>query len=250
MQTNLAIEVKNVTKIFPQKPQFMRKHEDTFISLVSKRLIKKNDKDSKFYALRNVSFTVSQGESVGIIGSNGAGKSTLLRVLTGIIHPTEGEVKIHGKHGELFALNAGFNLNLSGRKNIYLLGAIKGFSEKEIAKLENHIIEFSQLGHFIDQPVKVYSSGMRGRLGFSIIIHLLPNIIFIDEALATGDQNFRKKSQERLEDLVNSQSKTLVIVSHSSNILRELCSRLIWLEKGEIIMDGETEEVISSYENT
>ncbi len=241
-----VIIVNNVAKIYPKKPQQMRKRDDNFVSFISKLVFKKGDKN--FHALTDISFTVNEGERVGIIGYNGAGKSTLLRVITGITSPTSGEVIIHGKYGELFALNSGFNLDLSGRKNIYLISAIKGFSKAQTDELMDDIIEFSELGDFIDQPVKVYSSGMRGRLGFSILIHLLPDIIFIDEALATGDKNFKKKCELRLKEMVEA-NKTLVIVSHATNTLEDLCNRLIWLDQGKLIMDGEMSEVLAAYEN-
>lgn len=247
MQSEPVIIVKNVSKIYPKKPQLMKKREDSFVSFLSKRIFGKQG-DKKFQALSDISFTVSRGERVGIIGFNGAGKSTLLRVITGITSPTSGEVTIHGKYGELFALNAGFNNDLSGRKNIYLISAIKGFSKKETDKLIDDIIEFSELGEFIDQPVKVYSSGMRGRLGFSILIHLLPDIIFIDEALATGDNKFKQKCIARLNEMVE-EERTLVIVSHSNATLQKMCSRLIWLDHGEILMDGDIDEILEAYEN-
>ena len=243
-----VITVKNVTKVYPQKPQLMKLREDKFLRYLNERLFGKAERPTEFVALDDVSFTINSGESVGIVGYNGAGKSTLLRVLVGITQPTEGKVIIDGNYGELFALNSGFNRELSGRKNIYLLAAIKGISEDEIEARLDQIIEFSELGDFIDQPVKVYSSGMRGRLGFSILIHLLPDIIFIDEALATGDRKFRIKCQRRLAELLK-ENKTLVLVSHSSEIIKSMCSRVIWLDSGKIIMDGEANEIIAAYED-
>jgi len=248
MSSTPVIIVDKVTKIYPRKPQLMKLREDRFLTYLNKLLFGKRNNAKNFIALKEISFSVNQGEAVGIIGYNGAGKSTLLRVLAGITAPTEGIVTINGAYGELFALNSGFNKDLSGRKNIYLLASIKGVSEEEVEKSVNSIIEFSELGDFIDQPVKVYSSGMRGRLGFSILIHLLPDIIFIDEALATGDRQFRLKCQAKLDELLQ-QDKTLVIVSHSSEIIRTMCSRAIWLDRGEILMDGDANKIVDAYED-
>lgn len=249
MKPNPIILIDQVTKIYPRKPQYMKLREDTFFKYLSKRLFGGQSwGEEEYHALNDVSFKVYPGESVAVIGSNGAGKSTLLRVITGITSPTTGSVTIHGQHGELFALNSGFNAQLSGRKNIYLLAAIKGIPKERVEEQIDEIIEFSELGDFIDQPVKVYSSGMRGRLGFSILIHLLPDIIFIDEALATGDHRFRIKCIDRLHEWT-SQNKTLLIVSHASNLLKEICTRAIWLDKGKIVMDGDAAEVIEAYEN-
>jgi len=247
MKNDIIIEVKNVSKDYPQKPQFMRMRSESFLTFFLQRLFRKNGSAGLFHAIRNVSFSVRRGESVGIVGNNGAGKSTLLRVITGITAPTNGEVKIHGKFGELFALNSGFNNDLSGRKNIYLLAAIKGVSREVIEQRVDQIIEFAEIGEFIDQPVKVYSSGMRGRLGFSILIHLLPEIIIIDEALATGDKNFQEKCQTYLEGLV-ARDNTMLIVSHSMSRIEVMCKRVIWLEAGKIRMDGPAEEVLEAYQ--
>lgn len=248
MKPKPVIIVENISKVFPRKPQTLRMREDTLFSFLRKKIKKSGNSQQPFQALKNVSFSVNAGEAVGIIGYNGAGKSTLLRVITGITQPTEGKIQIFGKYGELFALNSGFNKDLSGRKNIYLIAAIKGISKKEIEGEVENIIDFSELAEFIDQPVKIYSSGMRSRLGFSILIHLLPDIIFIDEALATGDHKFRKKCQDRLDEIV-SQDKTLVIVSHSMNSIKNMCTRVIWLDKGKIIMDGAVDEVTEAYES-
>lgn len=248
MENQPVIIVEKVSKIYPQKPQLMKLREDKFLTYLNKLLFGRRQGAKRFTALDDISFKIYPGESVGIVGSNGAGKSTLLRVLAGITAPTSGSVSIDGKFGELFALNSGFNKDLSGRKNIYLLAAIKGISEEEIEKHISSIVEFSELGDFIDQPVKVYSSGMRGRLGFSILIHLLPDIVFIDEALATGDRKFRDKCQIKLGELLE-QNKTLVMVSHAAEIIKASCTRAIWLDKGKIVMDGEVGEVIDAYQD-
>jgi len=247
MQQNPVVIAQNVTKIYPRKPQLMRSRENSFLKFISRRASGKYLGDKRFWALNDISFEIFSGEKVCLIGANGAGKSTMLRVLTGITQPTSGSVQVKGKYGELFALNSGFNKDLSGRKNIYLLGAIKGVSKDGVDAKMQEIVEFSELGDFIDQPVKVYSSGMRGRLGFSILIHLLPDIIFIDEALSTGDRKFQKKCTARLNEWSKA-GKTLVIVSHAAPLLRAICSRAIWLERGEIKMDGEANQVLDAYE--
>lgn len=243
-----VVIARNVTKIYPRKPQLMRSRENSFLKLINRRATGRHLNDKKFWALTDVSFEINSGESVCLIGSNGAGKSTLLRILTGITKPTSGHVKVNGNYGELFALNSGFNKDLSGRKNIYLLGAIKGFSKESLDEKIQEIVEFSELGDFIDQPVKVYSSGMRGRLGFSILIHLLPDIIFIDEALSTGDKKFQQKCTKRLNEWSQG-GKTLVIVSHAAPLLREICTRAIWLDHGKVKLDGEVNQVLSAYDN-
>jgi ABC-type polysaccharide/polyol phosphate transport system ATPase subunit len=240
-----VITLKNITKYFPRRPQLMRRREKITTYLFRRQ--SKNKENGRFLALDNISFEIFRGESVGIVGSNGAGKSTLLRVITGITTPSSGEVIIKGEYRELFALNAGFNIDLSGRKNIYLYAAMKNIPEKEIKEKENEIISFANLEEFIDDPIKNYSSGMRGRLGFSLITHTTPDILFIDEALSAGDTAFKKKCNDTLLRF-KQEKKTLVIVSHGLGILQKLCTRIIWLEKGTVKMDGPVEEVLLKYQ--
>lgn len=244
LDTKPIIEVKEVSKYYPLNPQLIKVQSDSITSYIRKFITPK--KDQGFMALDNISFNVFPGEIVGIVGSNGAGKSTLLRILSGIIRPTSGTANVKGLFGELFALNLGFNLQLSGRKNIYLYAAMKNIRKAIIEALIENIIEFSELEEFIDIPVKHYSSGMRGRLGFSLIIKTLPDIIFIDEALSTGDRQFRLKCQYELEQL-KEQNRTMIIVSHSDVIIRNLCSRVLWLDQGKLIMDGDVDQGLSAY---
>lgn len=239
-----VITVKRLSKYFPRHPQQMRKRERVG-SVISRRLSRNKDR-YRFVALEDVSFSVVSGEAVGLVGSNGAGKSTLLRVITGISAPSAGKVSVKGEYRELFALNAGFNMDLSGRKNIYLYGAMKNIPKDEIQDKINDIIDFAGIGDFIDEPVKNYSSGMRGRLGFSLITHTTPDILFIDEALSTGDAAFKQKCDNTLQRF-RQENKTLMIVSHTAETLQTLCTRIIWLEKGKIIMDGPVEEVLAAY---
>lgn len=240
------ILVENVTKYYPRHPQLMRKRERV-TSYISRLLSRKN-KPEQFLALSNINIKIFPGEAVGLVGSNGAGKSTLLRVITGISAPSSGKITIKGDYRELFALNAGFNMDLSGRKNIYLYAAMKDISENEIEEKVNDIIRFASLEEFIDDPVKTYSSGMRGRLGFSLITHTAPDILFIDEALAAGDTAFKEKCNDTLLRF-RQEEKTLVIVSHGLSTLQALCTRIIWLEMGTIKMDGPVDDVLIEYQN-
>lgn len=244
MNNEYVITVKNLTKHFPRHPQAMRKQEEIGSFMFYKLF--RSKKLEPFIALDNITLSVKKGEAVGLVGSNGAGKSTLLRVITGISAPTAGKVNVIGQYRELFALNAGFNMDLSGRKNIYLYAAMKDISKDEIENRMDEIIEFSGLGDFIDEPVKNYSSGMRGRLGFSLISHTAPDILFIDEALSTGDAAFRKKCDETLIRFREEQ-KTLMIVSHGVGVLEKLCTSIIWLEHGKIKMAGPVGDVLGEY---
>lgn len=199
-----------------------------------------------FYALQDIHFSVRQGEAVGIVGRNGSGKTTLLRLLSGITRPSTGSIEINGRFAALIALSAGFNLEMSGRKNIYLNAAIQGMQPRDVQPIEQAIIDFAELGEFIDMPVKRYSSGMAARLGFSIAIHILPDIVFLDEVLAVGDEAFALKCNERIMGL-REQGRTIVMVSHSAPAVRRLCTRAIWIDKGIQRIDGHPDEVLNAY---
>lgn len=203
--------------------------------------------DRTFYALKDIHFSVRRGESVGIIGRNGSGKTTLLRLLSGITRPTEGRIEIDGRFAALIALSAGFNYEMTGRRNIYLNAAIQGVPPQETRHLEDAIIDFAELGAFIDQPVKVYSSGMVARLGFSIAVHILPDIVLLDEVLAVGDEAFARKCNERIMRL-RDEGRTLVMVTHSAEAVEKLCSRAIWIHKGEMQIDGAPSDVLAAYQ--
>ncbi|MCQ3937559.1 MAG: ABC transporter ATP-binding protein [Chloroflexi bacterium] len=239
------IEAENITKYYNRRPQMVRRRGQKLSEFLLASL-SKGRRESRFLVLDDINFKIYPGEIVGLIGSNGSGKSTLLRILTGISRPTKGRVRIHDSYRELFALNAGFNMNLSGRKNIYLYAAMKYIPNQVIEEKIDTIIEYSGLANFIDEPVKSYSSGMRSRLGFSIIINTLPEIIFIDEALSPGDEAFREKCNNTLLKLKD-EGKTIMIVSHSLPTLRTLCTRAIWLDSGRIKMDGPALKVIHEY---
>ena len=206
-------------------------------------MFRRDEGPSHFWALRNVTFKVERGESLAVIGPNGAGKSTLLQVLAGIITPTEGEIDIRGQVSSLLTLGAGFDQDLSGRENILLAGAFLGMSTREIYSRLEAIIEFTDIGAFIDAPIKTYSSGMRARLGFSIATSVDPDLLLLDEVLATGDQVFRAKSQARVMELVRA-AKGIVLVTHDMNWVTEFCNRAMLLEQGRIVAEGDPNEIV------
>jgi ABC-type polysaccharide/polyol phosphate transport system ATPase subunit len=199
-----------------------------------------------FWALRNVSFRLVRGESLAVIGPNGAGKSTLLQVLAGIILPSEGTVEVDGHVSSLLTLGAGFDQDLSGRENILLAGAFMGLDDSLVRELLPSIVEYADLGQFIDMPIKTYSSGMRARLGFAIATSVDPDILLLDEVLATGDAEFRAKSKGRVIDLVKA-AKGIVLVTHDMLWVEEYCNRAILLEKGRVVIEGDPAEVVRTH---
>lgn len=202
--------------------------------------------ESVLWALKDLSFNVKKGEVVGIIGKNGAGKSTLLKILSRITPPTEGEISIKGRVASLLEVGTGFHNELTGRENIYLNGTILGMTRSEIEKNFDEIVEFSGVGKFIDTPVKRYSSGMRVRLAFSVAAHLEPEILIVDEVLAVGDVEFQKKCLGKLQD-VSGHGRTVLFVSHNMQALMNLCNRAVWLEHGQKVMEGDTNQVVNAY---
>lgn len=198
------------------------------------------------WALRGVSFQCHEGEIVGIIGTNGAGKSTLCLALSKILTADEGTVKVRGEVSTLLSLGAGFNRDLSGRENIYLNAAFLGLPRREIESKMDEIIEFSELGEFIDQPIRFYSSGMKSRLGFSVAATLDPEILILDEVLSVGDRAFQRKSRKRLQSMMD-RSRVIVLVSHQVRFLRELCTHCVWLERGGLRAFGESKDVLDQY---
>lgn len=203
----------------------------------------KREGDTEFWALRHATFDVRTGESVGVIGPNGAGKSTLLQVLAGILVPSEGSVFVDGHISSLLTLGVGFDQDLSGRENIRLAGAFLGMPHKDLEERLESIVEYAELGQFIDAPIKTYSSGMRARLGFSIATSVDPDILLLDEVLATGDAAFREKSKQRVLELVRS-AKAIVLVTHDMNWVTEYCNRAMLIEKGRIELMGAPAEVV------
>lgn len=204
-------------------------------------------KYEEFWALKNVSFEVERGEVVGIIGHNGAGKSTLLKVISGILKPTGGSLEVHGNVVPMLELGSGFDHDLTGRENIFLNGSILGYSEKYLKEKYEQIVEFSELGKFIDVPIRNYSSGMLMRLAFSIATVVQPEILIVDEILAVGDAAFQEKSKARMLELMSG-GTTVLFVSHSLEQIREMCDRVIWLEHGQIKAIGATKEICDAYE--
>ena len=203
---------------------------------------------NEFEALKGVSFELEKGKILGITGKNGSGKSTLLRAIAGIFSPNEGTINVHNNKVSLLSIDVGFQPKLTGYENIYLSGMLLGFSHKEIEQKEKEIIEFSEIGDFIYKPVRTYSSGMYSKLAFSITAILETDIMLIDEILSVGDTNFRKKSYNKIKELINDDNHTVVIVSHDMNTLKDLCDEVIWLHDGKIKMKGKTHEVLPLYE--
>ena len=214
--------------------------------LLTRRI--KWSKSSFFRALENISIEIKKGEVIGIMGANGSGKSTLLRVIAGIYAPDEGSVNVQGRITLLAGIGTGFQQDLTGRENIYLTGSIYGYSKREISDLENEIIEFSGIHDFIDRPIRTYSAGMRARLGFAIVSNLKPDILLLDEVMSVGDAEFRKKSREKIEELINGEA-TVIIVSHSKSIIKEICDRIYAIDKGSIVTDGKLESAFEFYDS-
>jgi len=213
--------------------------------LVGKRV--PEDTENPFWALQDVSFRVFPGETVGIVGRNGAGKSTLFRIMCGVSEPTLGNVEIHGRFAALIALGAGFNPELSGLDNIRMAASIQGLNRLETERLVEPVIEFSELGSAIEMPVKRYSSGMYARLGFSIALHTMPDIVFFDEVLAVGDAAFQRKCRKRILQF-QAERRTMLFVSHSAAEVRYLCARAIWLDGGQVLQDGSAHDVLDAME--
>ena len=236
---DIAIKVENMTKefkFFYDKP-----------STLKERLVFWNKKKSESRkVLDNINLKIEKGETVALIGTNGSGKSTLLKLMTKIIYPTIGKITTHGKLTSLLELGAGFHPDFTGRENIYFNASIFGLTKKEIEKRMDDIIAFSELEEFIDSPVRTYSSGMYMRLAFSVAINVDAEILLIDEILAVGDQHFQDKCFAKLQELKNS-DKTIVIVSHSLDSIKQLCDRAVWIYNGEIKMDGDVENVVEEY---
>jgi len=207
----------------------------------------KRNRQTDFWALRHVSFELRQGESLGVIGPNGAGKSTLLQVLAGIIVPSEGTVDVDGHVSSLLTLGVGFDQELSGIDNIRLAGAFMGLDHALVEDRLPSIVEYAELGQFIDVPIKTYSSGMRARLGFAIATSVEPDILLLDEVLSTGDAAFREKSKQRVGELVE-EAKAIVLVTHDMNWVTEYCNRAMLIEQGGIIVEGEPEEVVATHQ--
>jgi ABC-type polysaccharide/polyol phosphate transport system ATPase subunit len=236
-----AIRFQNVSKSYARhaRRQFFRSFLKSWVSEVRKQ---------KFYALRDVSFSLEHGESLGVIGSNGAGKSTLLNLVAGLSDPSEGKVEVEGRIAALLELGSGFHPDLTGAENLRLNAALLGFSRRQTVSMFDRIVEFSGIGDFIDEPLRTYSSGMTVRLAFSVAIHVDPDIMLIDEVLAVGDQAFQAKCIEKIFAMRHS-GKTFLCVSHAPGMIRQLCDRAVWLEAGQVVRCGPVDEVMDAYES-
>ena len=237
-----AIRVQNVSMMFHMHKEKIDNLKEYVIRVLRRKL-----NYTEFLALRDISFEVQPGERLGVLGFNGAGKSTLLKVIAGVMKPTAGTVEIRGVVAPLLELGAGFDMNYSGRENIFLYGATMGFSRKYIQERYDEILEFSELKDFIDAPVKNYSSGMRARLGFSIATAVEPEVLIVDEVLSVGDAKFRNKSEAKIQSMFD-QGVTVLFVSHNTAQVRSLCNTAILLDKGCIIASGAADEVCDVYD--
>lgn len=241
---DIAVKLENVCMEFRKSKQKINSIKEYAI----KRL-KNEIRYEEFIALDNINLEIRKGEVVGFIGLNGAGKSTLLKVIASVQKPTSGTVQINGKVSPLLELGAGFDYDLTGRENIYLNGLILGYNKKFINDNIDKIIEFAEIKDFIDVPIKNYSSGMKARLGFSIATIQVPEILIVDEVLSVGDGRFRKKSEQKMLELIKSEA-TVLFVSHSLEQIQRLCTKVVWLEKGKVKMVGDTKDICTLYKNS
>ena len=238
---DIVIEVKNATVRFNKSAESISGLKEYIIKMLKRELM-----FQEFLALKNINFTVKRGESWGLIGKNGSGKSTLLKLISGIIRPYQGNVTVNGSISPLIELGAGFDPELTARENIFLNGALLGYSKRFIESHFQEIVDFAELNDFIDVPIKNFSSGMSARLGFAIATVQKPDILIVDEVLAVGDFAFQQKCKERMENLL-SNGTTLLFVSHSIEQVKELCSKAIWIDNGEVRAIGDTYSVSQEY---
>ncbi len=234
-----AIEVKNLCISYKGLKSY---------SIKKSFLLGKKSKHTTFDALKDITFSLEKGEILGLVGKNGSGKSTLLKAIAGIFTPDSGEVDLHGNTISLLAIGVGFQKELSGRDNIMLSGLLLGFTKEEILKKTDDIIAFSELGEFIDKPVRTYSSGMHSKLSFAITAVLETDIILIDEVLSVGDSKFKRKSYAKMKELIGQKNRTVVIVSHDRKAIAELCDKVLWINDGQLIQFGATAEVLKAYD--
>ena len=238
---DIMVDVRDVTIRFNLANQKVDNLKEYFIKLLKKELM-----FQEFLAVQNVSFQVKRGEAWALIGTNGSGKSTMLKAISGILKPYKGSITVNGKIAPLIELGAGFDGNMTARENIFLNGCLLGHSEKYMAEHFDEIVDFAELWNFLDSPIKNYSSGMRARLGFAIATMVRPDILIVDEVLAVGDVKFRKKCQQRMNEMLG-HGTTLLFVSHSMEDVLDLCDQAIWLDKGKARMSGEVQKVCDAY---
>lgn len=237
------IKLENVSMKFNLGIEKNFSIKEAFISFFDR---KRRPKTTEFWALKDVSFNIKKGEVIGLIGSNGAGKSTLLKVVSGVMKPTKGKITVNGVISPMIELGAGFDPELTARENIYLNGAILGYSKQFLDDKFDEIVEFSELRDFLDAPVKNFSSGMVAKLAFSIATIVSPEILIVDEILSVGDIKFQEKSKNKMLELIRG-GTTVLYVSHSLESIKELCSRVVWLEHGQIVKIGETKKICDEY---
>ena len=240
-----AVEINNVSMRF----NLARERVDNLKEWVVRRLKGKANSFDEFWALSNVSLRIPKGDSFALVGANGSGKSTLLKIISGILTPTKGTVNVRGSIAPLIELGAGFDMELTGRENIFLNGAVLGHSQKLMKEKYDEIMDFSELKPFEDVPVKNYSSGMMARLGFSIATVVKPEILIVDEILAVGDQSFQNKCQKRMTELM-SDGATVILVSHSEGDIRRVCKHAAWINKGKLMCVGDSADVLSQYNSS
>lgn len=236
-----TIEVRDLSKVYYLYDKPSDRIRETFS-------VRKKKYSKEHYALKNINLKINKGESIGIVGTNGSGKSTLLKLVTGVVTPTTGTIKTDGKIAALLELGAGFNPEYTGIENIYLNGTMMGYTEEEMKKRVPDIIEFADIGEFINQPVKSYSSGMFARLAFAVSINVEPDILIVDEALSVGDTRFQVKCIDKMRELQES-GTTILFVTHAIEQIKRFCTRAIWIKNGELIEDGEASQVVDLYDN-
>jgi len=239
-----VIEAENIGIMFKLRHEKKQTIKKSAMNIFGKRRPVQN-----FWALRNVSFKVNKGESLGVIGKNGSGKTTLLRIIGGIFKPDEGSIKVEGKVSTLLSRTVGFQPELSGLENIYLSGTILGLKKKKIDAIIDDIIDFSELNNFIDVPIKTYSAGMYARLGFSIVVNIERDVILIDEILGVGDSRFKEKCETKMRQF-KERGKTIILVSHNLEAIKKSCDRAVLLDKGAITAEGKPEKVVERYLNS
>ena len=238
----MVIDVKNVTVQYT-----ISNFREIGLKEYLIKKIKRDIKTEQFTAVDNVSFSLDEGDFLGIIGTNGAGKSTILKMITGVSFPNSGTITVRGKVAAMLELTAGFSLDMTGMENIYLKGYLLGLNDDQIKEIEQDIIDFADLGEYIDQPVRTYSSGMKMRLGFAININIKPDILVVDEALSVGDADFQKKCRDKINDVIAT-GVTVLFVSHSRKAIEETCTRAIFLKDGKVQVDGTVEEAFDAYD--
>ena len=237
MDTNNAIEFKNICKEY----KLSKKSKNNLLAIFLKNTPKRK------MVLNNISFTIKKGETVAILGKNGMGKSTIIKLLSGISYPTSGTIITNGSISSILELNSGFEYDFTGRENIYLKCQILGLSKKEVDFKINDIISFADIGEYIDEPVRTYSSGMRARLGFAISIHIDPDILAVDEVFSVGDFKFKQKCFDKITQIKNSQNKTFILVTHSIDMAKQFCKRGLLLDSGRIVFDGDINTCAEKY---